>query len=152
MNIKLHHSKSILTNRFFKIILAFLPFFISACNSEQDNDKDRFNKELTAAANEVNKSCPIMVDGETRLDNAMALPGNTFAYYYTLVNVEVGMLDTTQVKEILAPSIKAMIKTSPDMESMRKTGCNFKYTYRDKGGNYLFAINVTPADYQPQKP
>jgi hypothetical protein len=38
-----------------------------------------------AAANELNKSCLMMVDQDTRLDNAVALPENVFQYNYTLI-------------------------------------------------------------------
>ena len=36
------------------------------------------NKALVVAASELNENCPMMVDNETRLDNAVALPDNTF--------------------------------------------------------------------------
>ncbi|GBL36100.1 hypothetical protein EMGBS15_16950 [Filimonas sp.] len=42
--------------------------------------------ELVAAAKELNKSCPMMIDKETRLESAEALPNNEFKYNYTLLN------------------------------------------------------------------
>ena len=35
-----------------------------------------YDKVMMQAASELNKTCPIMVDQDTRLDNAIALPGN----------------------------------------------------------------------------
>jgi len=46
-----------------------------------------FDKVMMKAASELNKTCPIMVDKETRLDNAVSLPGQIFQYNYTLVNM-----------------------------------------------------------------
>ena len=48
---------------------------------------------MMAAASELNKSCPMMVDQDTRLDNAIALPENVFQYNYTLVNLTKDELD-----------------------------------------------------------
>ena len=45
-----------------------------------------FDAAMMEAANALNKTCPIMVDQDTRLDNAVAIPGNIFKYNYTLVN------------------------------------------------------------------
>ena len=42
---------------------------------------------MMAAASEINKTCPIMVDQYTQLDNALALPDNSFQYNYTLIDI-----------------------------------------------------------------
>src|SRR5258706_10879123 len=47
-----------------------------------------FDKAMMKAASELNKTCPIMVDQDTRLDNAVTLPDNVFQYNYTLVNLD----------------------------------------------------------------
>src|SRR3954451_22421489 len=39
-----------------------------------------FDKVMMTAASELNKTCPIMVDHDTRLDNAVALPDNAIQY------------------------------------------------------------------------
>jgi hypothetical protein len=125
-------------------------FFIISCGAESGGDnKDVYNKELMTAASEINKSCPIMVDAETRLDNAVAMPNTTFAYNYTLVNIENGTLDTTELKKVLTPGMQNNIRTSPAMKSMRDIGCSFVYNYRDKKGIYMLSIIITPEDYQP---
>lgn len=42
------------------------------------NRNNTFDKQIMKAASELNKTCPIMVDNDTRLDNAIALPDNVF--------------------------------------------------------------------------
>ncbi|MBF0647375.1 hypothetical protein IR083_00890 [Dysgonomonas sp. GY75] len=60
---------------------------------------------MMEAAGELNKSCPVMVDEETRFDNAIAMPNKTFQYNYTLLNFEKESTDTILVKNALEPSI-----------------------------------------------
>ena len=56
-------------------------------------DKPTFDKVMMESASELNKSCLVMVDKDTRLDNVIALPDNIFQYNYTLVNIEKKTLD-----------------------------------------------------------
>ncbi len=51
------------------------------------------DKSLMKIASEINKTCPMMVDSETRLDNTTALPNNVFRYNYTFINGIVDELD-----------------------------------------------------------
>lgn len=52
-----------------------------------------FDKQMMQVASELNKTCPIMVDAETQLDNAVALPEKTFQYNYTLINMYKDSID-----------------------------------------------------------
>ena len=63
------------------------------------------DKSMMAVASELNKSCPMMVDSETQLDNAIALPNSVFQYNYTLVNIEKSQTDTLMLKTYLEPII-----------------------------------------------
>ena len=56
-----------------------------------------FNKSLVQTASELNKICPFMVDRDTRLDNALALPHNVFQYNYTLINI---LKDSINIPEL----------------------------------------------------
>lgn len=78
-----------------------------------------FDKQMMQIASELNKSCPIMVDAETQLDNAVALPDNTFQYNYTLVSMESATADISELKNYLQSIILNNIKTNPDLETFR---------------------------------
>ncbi len=104
--------------------------------------------KLSATANEVNKQCPMMVDADTRMDNIVPMPNRTMQYNYTLINMEVGDIDTTSVKSIIEPYIISTIKTSPEMEVLRKEKINFRYYYRDMNGNYVCSISVPYERYK----
>jgi hypothetical protein len=99
-------------------------------------------------ASELNKTCPVMVDAETRLDNTVALPDNVFQYNYTLVNMEKSSVDTMAIKNFLVPTVKNFVKTNPQMKYQRDHKTTLNYYYKDRVGLYLFLISITPDQYE----
>lgn len=106
-----------------------------------------YDKVMMEVASELNKSCPIMVDSETRLDNTIALPDNVFQYFYTLVNMTKETTDFEFMKTQLEPTIINFVKTNPEMKFQRDHKTTVKYSYKDKNGIFLFTISVTPDMY-----
>ena len=103
---------------------------------------------LQLIANEMNKSCPMMVDEETRLDK-VTLPSKTvFQYNYTLINYEKTEIDTVKIKSNLEQNIIQLIKTNPQMEYQRQNKVTMNYIYNDKNGDYLMSIIITPELYK----
>ena len=105
------------------------------------------DKIMMKTASEINKSCPIMIDSETRLDNTITLPSKIFQYNYTLVNMEKETVDIVSLKNYLEPNITNFVRTNPDMKIQRDNKCTINYYYKDKYGDYLFTISVTPDQY-----
>lgn len=110
--------------------------------------KPAFDKALMETASEINKSCPIMIDNATRLDNAIALPDNVFQYNYTLVSMIKDSINIDELKGYLEPTIANFVKTNPDMQTMRDNKVTVNYYYKDKVGVYLFTISVKPEQYE----
>ncbi len=106
-----------------------------------------FDKILMDAASELNKTCPVMVDAETRFDNAVTLPHNIFQYNYTLVNIEKSAVDTIEFKRLMEPGLINQVKTTPQMEVFRKNKVTMNYNYRDKNGAYITLISITKDEY-----
>ncbi len=107
-----------------------------------------FDKQMMQIASELNKSCPIMVDAETQLDNAVALPDNTFQYNYTLVSMERATLDISELENYLQPIILNNIKTNPDLKTFRDNDVIMAYNYKDKNGEHLFKLTFKPENYK----
>ncbi len=103
---------------------------------------------MMKVASEINKSCPIMVDAETRLDNAVALPKNVFQYNYTLINMEKATVDTIEMRDYLEASITNLVRTNPQMKPQRDLRQTINYYYKDKNGLFLLLISVTPDKYE----
>ncbi len=106
------------------------------------------DKIMMGVADEINKTCPFMVDSETRLDNAISFPKNVFQYNYTLVNIEKASTDTLEMREYLEPTITNYVKTNPQMKFQRDSKTTINYYYKDKAGLFLMLISVTPEKYQ----
>lgn len=106
-----------------------------------------FDKVMMEAASEINKTCPIMVDQETRLDNAIALPENSLQYNYTLINIENTEVNPDTVKKYIEPGIINLVKTSPDMKIYRDNKTTMIYNYRDKNGVFILKLSITPEMY-----
>jgi hypothetical protein len=109
--------------------------------------KPMIDKTLMETANELNKSCPLMVDNITRLDNTIALPDKVFQYNYTVVNVVKDSIKTDDLKLYLQPRILNEVRTNPAMKFVRDNHVTVNYSYKDKIGVFLFDITVKPEQY-----
>ena len=125
------------------VAFAILAFFAV----QQFFKSPTLNKELVKLASDMNKTLPMMVDSETRLDNTTACPNNTFQYSYTLINYDKESIDVIELKRTLEPHIVNQLKSSPQMQWQRDNKVTLDYYYKDKNGIYLFTITVKPEQY-----
>ena len=125
------------------IAFGFLFFIIQYFSSE----KPTFDKVMIEYANEINKTCPSKVDEDIRLDNTMAMPNNKFKYNYTLINLEKQNIDSNEIKDLLEPTLINNIKSSPDFKIFRDNKTTLTFNFKDKNGQYVLEINVTPKNY-----
>jgi len=102
-----------------------------------------FDKAMMQAASELNKSCPIMVDQETRLDNAVALPDNIFQYNYTLVNMINDSIDLKAFEDHMKPIILNNVRTNPDLKAYRDNEVTMAYYYKDMNGMFITNISIS---------
>ena len=107
-----------------------------------------FDKQLMKIASELNESCPIMVDSETRLDNTVALPNHVFQYHYTLMNNTADEIDPEVFEKDLESRLINSIKESPDMKTFRDNDVTMNYSYSDKNGRFIAKISITPDEYK----
>lgn len=106
------------------------------------------NIMLEAAAKEINKTCPVMVDEATRLDNVAALPGKSLQYNFTLVNSEKSEFNLEAAKQYVEPNIIENIKTNASLKIYRDNKVTLIYNYKDKNGEPVWQLSVTPDMYQ----
>ncbi len=107
-----------------------------------------FDEQMMKIASEFNKHCPIMVDKETRIDNAVALPENTFQYNYTLINLVRSEIDTSLFSASIKQNILNTIKTNPDLKPFRDNNAKMAYNYKDKNGIFIYKFVFGPKDYK----
>ena len=116
---------------------------LTGCSANPD-------KTLQDAVDLLNKSTPMTVDSDTRLDSAEVQENRTLCYNYTLVNyakADISDEMATQIKDSMVPMITAQIKSNADLEELRKLDVSFKYVYKSSDDQELFNILVTPQDY-----
>lgn len=103
---------------------------------------------LKQTANNLNKSCPMVIDSETRLDNIVVMPNNVFQYNYTLVNIEKKTIDIEDMRNYIEPILINGIKTMPDLKMFRENKVTLAYYYKDKDGFFITRIEITPDKYK----
>ncbi len=106
------------------------------------------NDIVTLMVDQINKSCPMNLDKETRLDGAELLASDKVQCNYTLINQERTEVDTTNLKGRLQPVLLENMKTNPSTKALRDGKVTMVYNYRDKNGQSLFKITVSPEQYQ----
>jgi hypothetical protein len=95
----------------------------------------------------LNASLPLQVDSETRLDTTTSGPGRRLTYYYTLVSTAVADIDVARFTEQMKPNIVNNYRTNPSMADLRRMDVELGYVYRDKVGNMVATITVSPRDF-----
>lgn len=126
--------------------IAFVSLIISlypGCSNQTS-----IEKLLKETANNLNKSCPMIVDSETQLDNVVVMPGNVFQYNYTLVNMQRETIDIEGMRNYIKPILINNIKTSPELKIYRDNKVTLAYYYKDRDGVYLTKIEITPDKYE----
>jgi hypothetical protein len=106
-----------------------------------------YDMVLMEAASELNKSCPMMVDEITRLDNAVALPTNEFQYNYSLVGLTIAEINVDTLVKYIEPGVINNVKNNPDLKFYRDNNTTLTYIYRDKNGELVHQFSVTPEEY-----
>ncbi|NCD00137.1 MAG: zinc ribbon domain-containing protein [Bacteroidia bacterium] len=129
------------------VITFFITFSIAFYSVQYLFPNHSIDNDMMSVASGINKTCPIMVDSETRLDNTIALPDKVFQYNYTLVNMDKSDVDTLSMKNYLEPIIINLVKSSPQMEFQRDNKWTLNYCYKDKNGLHLLMLVIKPEMY-----
>lgn len=122
------------------IVLVFIIKFLLFGGSVED--------QMNKASETINKSCPVMVDQETRLDGTEVLPGKVFQYNYTLVNMSAEEIDGEMVKSQVEPALLNEARNNPVLKYNRDNDITMQYQYRDKSGKTICTITITPEQYK----
>ena len=94
----------------------------------------------------MNKKMPMMFDAETRLDKLSAGSGQ-LTYFFSLPNLTKSNLDLSALQSRLRENVTINYKTNKNLETDRENNILMKYQYKDKTGDFLFEIAVSPKDF-----
>ena len=107
----------------------------------------RFDQVLVELSKKINTTLPMQVDRETRIDSTVAGPGNRFTYLFTLVNFTGDVFDSAEFIEAKRKELINGYRTNPSMAELRRRQVELTYQYRDKNGNAVATIVVSPKDF-----
>ncbi len=110
------------------------------------NQAPDIDQAIVATSSQLNKTLPMMVDKETRLDNTVAGLDKTIIYRYTLVNMNAADVPKDKLVAAVRPGVVATYKTNDSMKEFRNNGVTMKYQYSDKGGVFITEFSVGPKD------
>lgn len=120
-----------------------ISFTAVSCMTGGSNDYEA----LIKTSEEMNKSFPMQVDNDTRLDstNVQKEP-LTLNYYYTIVTIEKEAL-TGNLQEVVAQLKKGTqenLDKAPEMAEFREKNISLKYCYYDKKGAFVVDYTIKP--------
>ena len=101
--------------------------------------------QLSLVAERVNKQEPVMIDEDTKLDGAEALPGRILVYKYTL-SLARAELPANLIEQNIRPNLLEAYKAHPDMKTFREEGVTIVYRYKDRSGEAIGEVSVGPKD------
>lgn len=103
---------------------------------------------LVEVTTEMNKTLPMMVDEETRLDR-VGVYGKTFYGRYTLINYTLEELNRSQIQSI-HDGLKTLhvnsYCTNPGLKMLRDNNSGREFDIYDKNAKWVTTITVTPGD------
>ena len=99
------------------------------------------SKELVDCCSQINSTLPMMVDANTRMDNAAPGPGKKITYFYTIVDVDPDLLNDAMFKQV-EEGARGRVKHSSDLKIFRENGVDMRYVYRDEGGRELYEFTI----------
>jgi hypothetical protein len=108
-----------------------------------DNSLDH---TLLRVAAELNKSTPVAVDKDTRLDRISVEPGNHLTYHYTLIRVSSNRASSDAFRRVAQPQLKTRVCESPEMQRFLKSGVTIAHRYRGSDGGVIGNSEVKPAE------
>ena len=103
--------------------------------------------QVERLARSINYKCPFMVDPDTRMDSVYFPNDTTFQYDYTLVKVDAEDVDIMGLTAFVGSSLMEHVQTSSTMKVQRDHRLTMIFYYRDRKGDFVTQIILTPEDY-----
>jgi hypothetical protein len=106
------------------------------------------DREVAKFVRGMNKTCPQMIDPETRLDKVLAFEKNNLQFNYTLIYQVRDSLPIPSLKSYMEPVILNKIKNSGTLRKFLDKNLTWIYSYNDKNGDFIFKVTYTPEQFR----
>ena len=104
------------------------------------------DEALVRMSDKMNRSMPVAVDGDTRLDKISAEPGQQIAYHYTMLNLRSKDVNTTNFYKTFRPALQKRVCGSDDLKMFFRNRITVAYAYRGKDGEDIGKLAFSPKD------
>ncbi len=98
------------------------------------------------AAKQLNAMTPLMVDEETRMENATVGPGAVMTYHYTFPNFTSKDIDIDMMSASIFPIIRNGVCASAEMKPSLKYGGKYAYSYSGNDGVNIMKFVIGKSD------
>ncbi len=105
-------------------------------------------KSLSEMARKIDKTCPVKMDRESRMDGVKVVKKTILQYDLSLYKRMKKDLDIPALRKRLHKQVKKDIKRNKNFAQLREMGITFRYIYRDMKGKYLLTLEFAPKDYR----
>jgi hypothetical protein len=109
--------------------------------------KETAEEMIVQTSNNLNARLPMNMDRETRWDSTEPGPGKCLTYCYTLVNKSKSELDPEKLTATMKPRLLLNYRTNPEMKLIRDNRVILRYKYKDKVGETVAVIEVSPDEF-----
>jgi hypothetical protein len=130
--------------RFIKIIGIIAAVAIIALIVQKIFFSNSLDKDVADFVKVMNKTCPDMIDPETRLDKVLATSDKNLQFNYTLIHMIKDSIPIASMKRYLEPVILEKIKNSSTLRRFMTKDLTWIYSYSDRKGVFVFKVTYTP--------
>jgi hypothetical protein len=111
----------------------------------ESEESDRIDYHLAQMMNMINKQAPVMVDKDTRLDNAWGL-AHQFRYNYTLIDHDGAEVSGQQFTKAMLPYLHNEVCEGKTLKVLPENGVTVSFAYKGRDGADIATITITPAE------
>lgn len=104
------------------------------------------DETLVRMSDKMNRTMPVAVDADTRLDKVSAEPGQQIAYHYTMLNVRSKDINTTNFYKSFRPTLQKRVCGSDELKMFFRNRITVAYAYRGKDGEDIGKLAFSPKD------
>lgn len=104
------------------------------------------DQTLAIVSDHLNRSAPLTLDADTRLDRVTSGPGHRLSYHYTLTSVQSKAFKRAEFQKLIREPLQAKLCSSKQMRGFLMHGVTISYDYLGNDGNRLGTARFKASD------
>ena len=108
--------------------------------------RTNIDQTLASVSEHLNRSAPMTLDADTRLDRVTSEPGPRLSYHYTLTSVQSKAFKRAEFQKLIREPLQAKLCGSTEMRGFLMHGVTISYNYLANDGRRLGETRFTASD------